>query len=208
MRIDRRIFLSLAAGSSVALAATTARAQVALGLGESEPFDYVRFADEEIPEEFRRQLVPFVSPETTGTIVVDPAARYLYLTREEGMALRYGIGVGRDGFAWSGRARIGRKAEWPTWTPPEEMRQREPDLPISMPGGPDNPLGARALYLFEGDRDTLYRLHGTSELHSIGQAVSSGCVRLLNQDVIDLFRRVPVGTDVVVVAADGASQLG
>lgn len=207
MRIDRRTFLSLAATAATTFA-LPARAQSALGLVDSEPFDYVRFAENEIPEQFRRQLVPFVSNETIGTIVVDPGARFLYLTRENGTALRYGIGVGRAGFLWSGRARIGRKAEWPTWTPPEEMRLRQPDLPESMPGGPENPLGARALYLFEGNRDTLYRLHGTSELHSIGQAVSSGCVRLLNQDVIDLYRRVPVGTNVVVIAADGASALG
>ena len=207
MRMDRRAFLSLTTATAAAMAGPAA-AQTTLGMLDIEPFDYVRFAESEIPEQFRRQLVPFASHETTGTIVVDPGARFLYVTREDGMALRYGIGIGRAGFLWSGRARIGRKAEWPTWTPPEEMRLRQPDLPESMPGGPENPLGARALYLFEGNRDTLYRLHGTSELHSIGQAVSSGCVRLLNQDIVDLYRRVPVGTDVVVMSADGTSALG
>jgi lipoprotein-anchoring transpeptidase ErfK/SrfK len=207
MRVDRRAFLSLTATAAAAVA-VPARAQTALGMLDTEPFDYVRYAESEIPAEFRRQLVPYVSNETTGTLIVDPGAKFLYVTREEGMALRYGIGVGREGFSWSGRARIGRKAAWPTWTPPEEMRLRQPELPESMPGGPENPLGARALYLFEGNRDTLYRLHGTSELHSIGQAVSSGCVRLLNQDIVDLYRRVPVGTDVVVLAADGAIAQG
>lgn len=206
MRMDRRSFLSLT--TAAAAFAVPARAQTTLSMLDTEPFDYVRYAEAEIPEQFRRQLVPFVSQETIGTIVVNPDARFLYVTRENGMALRYGIGVGRDGFLWSGRARIGRKAEWPTWTPPAEMRLRQPELPESMAGGPENPLGARALYLFEGNRDTLYRLHGTSELHSIGQAVSSGCVRLLNQDIVDLYRRVPVGTNVVVIPTAGTTGLG
>lgn len=139
--------------------------------------------------------------ERPGTLVVDTGARYLYLVGENGMALRYGIGIGRDGFAWSGRGVIGRKAEWPTWTPPKTMIAREPELAKwanGMPPGPNNPLGARALYIYRNGRDTLYRLHGNPDESSIGRAVSSGCVRLLQQDVIDLYRRVPVGAQVIV----------
>jgi lipoprotein-anchoring transpeptidase ErfK/SrfK len=129
--------------------------------------------------------------------------------RPGGEAIRYGIGVGKQGFAWSGTATVARKARWPAWRPPEEMMQRRRDLPSYMPGGPANPLGARALYLFQGERDTLYRIHGTNEPGSIGRAVSSGCIRLLNQDVHDLYERVPVGTLVKVygpAAAPRASE--
>lgn len=139
--------------------------------------------------------------ERPGTIVVETSQRYLYLVRANGRAIRYGIGVGRDGFRWSGRAVVGRKAAWPTWTPTPAMMQRQPETrkyANGMPGGINNPLGARALYIYQDGRDTLYRLHGTNEVWSIGAAVSSGCVRLLNQDVIDLYRRCPVGTPIVV----------
>ena len=152
------------------------------------------------PIYFRRQ-VDYVNPEPTGTIVVNTSEKFLYLTMPEGKAMRYGIGVGREGFEWGGRARIPFKRQWPTWTPPAEMIEREPELEQyrnGMEPGLENPLGARALYLFEGGRDTLYRLHGTNEDWSIGREVSSGCIRLLNQDVIDLYNRVPNGTKVVV----------
>jgi lipoprotein-anchoring transpeptidase ErfK/SrfK len=129
-----------------------------------------------------------------GTIIVETEERRLYYVLGGGEALKYGIGVGRDGFRWSGQHKITRKAEWPGWTPPAEMRKRVPDLPAYMPGGPDNPLGARALYI----GSTLYRLHGTSEPWTIGQAVSSGCIRLTNEDIIDLYDRVKVGSLVVV----------
>ncbi|WP_417309341.1 L,D-transpeptidase [Devosia sp.] len=129
-----------------------------------------------------------------GTIVVETSERRLYLVLEGGKALKYGIGVGRDGFRWSGQHKITRKAEWPGWTPPAAMRKRVPDLPAYMPGGPDNPLGARALYI----GSTLYRIHGTSEPWTIGHAVSSGCIRLTNDDVTDLYSRVRVGALVVV----------
>jgi lipoprotein-anchoring transpeptidase ErfK/SrfK len=119
--------------------------------------------------------------------------------RERGEAIRYGVGVGREGFGWRGQATVGRKAEWPDWHPPKEMRLRQPELPEMMPGGPENPLGARALYLFEGSRDTLYRIHGTAEPWTIGTNVSSGCVRLLNEEIADLYLRTPVGTRVVVL---------
>ena len=154
-----------------------------------------------IEPQFWRREVPDPTGERTGTIVVDTGARYLYLVREGGRAIRYGVGIGRDGFSWNGDATIPFKREWPTWTPPAEMIAREPDLEQYRDGmepGLGNPLGARALYLFQNGRDTLYRLHGTQEAYSIGRAVSSGCVRLINQDIIDLYDRVPNGSRVVV----------
>ena len=141
-----------------------------------------------------REIVTYESRHKPGTVVVETSERRLYLILDDGKALRYGIGVGRDGFRWSGSHRITRKAEWPGWTPPPAMRKRVPGLPAYMPGGPENPLGARAMYL----GSTLYRLHGTSEPWTIGQAVSSGCIRLTNDDVTDLYERVKVGALVVV----------
>lgn len=158
----------------------------------------------EIDRAYLRKIVRYSGPERPGTIVVDPGDKYLYLVRDDASAIRYGVGVGREGFGWSGRATIKRKAEWPTWTPPREMTLRDEEAAKwagGMPGGPDNPLGARALYLYQGDRDTLYRIHGNNDPSSIGHAVSSGCIRLLNQDVIDLYARVPVGTPVLVLPA-------
>ncbi len=150
---------------------------------------------------FWRREVPNPTGERPGTVVVDTGTFYLYWTMEGGRAMRYGVGLGREGFSWDGAATIERKQAWPTWTPPAEMIAREPELEKyrnGMEPGLGNPLGARALYLYQGGRDTLYRLHGTQETYSIGRAVSSGCVRLLNQDIIDLYERVPVGTRVVV----------
>ncbi|HWA17849.1 MAG TPA: L,D-transpeptidase [Devosia sp.] len=141
-----------------------------------------------------REIVPYETSFKPGTIVVETSERRLYFVLPDGEAIRYGIGVGRDGFRWSGQHKITRKAEWPGWTPPPEMRKRVPDLPAYMPGGPNNPLGARALYI----GSTLYRLHGTSEPWTIGQAVSSGCIRLTNEDIIDLYDRTKVGALVVV----------
>ncbi|MEJ0096124.1 MAG: L,D-transpeptidase [Methylocella sp.] len=137
--------------------------------------------------------------EPPGTIVVDTRTRHLYLIQPNGEAIQYGIGVGRQGFEWKGTARVGRKAEWPRWIPPKEMLKRRPDLPESMDGGLENPLGARALYLFQGNKDTLFRIHGTNEPDTIGKAVSSGCIRMMNADVIDLYQRVGVGARVVVL---------
>ena len=134
-----------------------------------------------------------------GTIVIDTNARYLYLMLEDGKARRYGVGVGRDGFGWTGEVKVGRKAEWPGWTPPPEMRKRQPDLPEHMEGGIDNPLGARALYLFRGGRDTIYRIHGSNEPWTIGHAISSGCFRMRNEDVTELYEQVGVGTRVLVL---------
>jgi len=134
-----------------------------------------------------------------GTITIDTKSRYLYLSMPEGKAMRYTVGVGREGFAWSGRAHIGRRAEWPAWTPPHDMRLRRPELPPVMEGGIANPLGARAMYLYNANGDTMFRIHGTNEPSTIGRAISSGCIRLLNDDIVDLYSRVKVGTLVVVL---------
>jgi lipoprotein-anchoring transpeptidase ErfK/SrfK len=142
-----------------------------------------------------REVVPFPGSYAPGTVVISTSQRRLYLVLAGRQALRYGIGVGREGFTWSGTAEISAKREWPDWTPPEEMLRRKPELPRHMAGGPDNPLGARAMYL----GDTLYRIHGSNEPETIGTAASSGCIRLTNDDVIDLYNRVHVGTKVVVL---------
>jgi lipoprotein-anchoring transpeptidase ErfK/SrfK len=141
-----------------------------------------------------KQIVSYAGNYRPGTVVVETSERRLYFVLPGGQAIKYGIGVGRDGFRWSGQHSITRKSEWPGWTPPAQMRKRVPDLPAYMPGGPANPLGARAMYI----GSTLYRLHGTSEPWTIGQAVSSGCIRLTNDDVIDLYDHVQVGATVVV----------
>ena len=143
---------------------------------------------------FLPREVAYRTSHAKGTIVIDTEARYLYLILGDGRAMRYGVGVGRPGFEWAGTHTVTRKAEWPDWTPPEEMRQRVPGLPVHMAGGIDNPLGARALYL----GSTLYRIHGSNEPWTIGHAVSSGCIRMRNQDVTDLYDRVKVGTKVIV----------
>jgi lipoprotein-anchoring transpeptidase ErfK/SrfK len=173
-----------------------------------EPYPIAPVDLSKIDRRYWRQVVPDPTGEPAGTIVVDPDAKFLWLVLEGGQAMRYGVGVGREGFEWKGRATVARKAAWPTWTPPREMIAREPQLEQwarGMPGGPQNPLGARALYLYEGPVDTLYRIHGTAEPWSIGRSVSSGCVRLLNADVIDLHSRVPVGSRVLVRPSGGTS---
>jgi lipoprotein-anchoring transpeptidase ErfK/SrfK len=152
-----------------------------------------------VPDRFRRQIVEYRTNEPTGTIIVDTPNTYLYLVLGNGRAMRYGIGVGRDGFTWSGVQTITRRAEWPDWHPPAEMIARQPYLPRYMAGGPGNPMGARALYL----GNTIYRIHGTNAPHTIGQRVSSGCIRLTNEDVADLYSRVNLGTRVVVLPQTG-----
>jgi lipoprotein-anchoring transpeptidase ErfK/SrfK len=169
----------------------------------AEPFA-ISLADvEQVPEEFHRQEVPYDTIYPAGTVVVDADHRFLYYVLAEGRAIRYGIGVGRAGFEWNGNAEIGRKTLWPMWFPPKAMVARDKfarKWRQGMPGGPKNPLGARALYLYANGKDTLYRIHGTNQPSSIGQAVSSGCVRMLNSDVVDLYERVTEGTKVVVMA--------
>ena len=149
----------------------------------------------EAPAQFRRQVVAYTGSEAPGTIIIDTPNTFLYFVMGNGRAMRYGIGVGRDGFRWSGVQHITKKAEWPDWTPPAEMIARQPYLPRFMAGGPTNPLGARAMYL----GGTVYRIHGTNAPSTIGQRVSSGCIRLTNEDVADLYSRVTVGTKVVVI---------
>lgn len=157
-----------------------------------------------VPAQFQRQSVWYQTNEKPGTIVVDTRNFFLYLVLGNGQALRYGVGVGREGFGWDGAVTVARKAEWPAWHPPKEMIAREAQrghvLPVRMEGGPGNPLGARALYLHDSKgRDTLYRIHGTSEPWTIGLNVSSGCIRMVNDDVIDLYQRVGIGAKVVVI---------
>ncbi len=147
-----------------------------------------------LPAKYKRTTVSYPTKEAPGTIIIDSTEHYLYYVLDGGKALRYGIGVGREGFGWRGTVRVGRKAEWPGWTPPPAMRKRQPYLPPYMEGGPNNPLGARAMYI----GSTLYRIHGSNEPWTIGQAVSSGCIRMANEDVIDLYERVKVGTKVIV----------
>lgn len=142
-----------------------------------------------------REVIDYTGPHAPGTIVVDTNERRLYLILEGGLAMRYGIGVARPGFEWNGTQKISQKREWPGWTPPEEMKKRQPGLPDYMPGGIENPLGARALYL----GSSIYRIHGSNDPRSIGQAMSSGCIRMLNEDVVDLYERVDVGTKVIVI---------
>jgi lipoprotein-anchoring transpeptidase ErfK/SrfK len=154
-----------------------------------------RPARREIDPRFLPQEVDYDGKEKPGTIIINTPERHLYLVMEDGKARRYGIGVGRPGFTWAGVKTVSQKKEWPDWRPPKEMLQRQPHLPRYMPGGPDNPLGARALYL----GSSLYRIHGSNEPWTIGQAVSSGCIRMRNEDVIDLYNRVDVGTKVVVI---------
>jgi lipoprotein-anchoring transpeptidase ErfK/SrfK len=148
-----------------------------------------------VDPQYQRQVVAYRGSHKPGTIIIDTPSRFLYLVQSGGTAIRYGIGVGRPGFTWAGMKTVSMKREWPDWRPPPEMLKRRPDLPRYMEGGPDNPLGARALYL----GSSLYRIHGTNEPHTIGRAVSSGCIRMLNEDVVDLYNRVKVGTPVVVI---------
>jgi lipoprotein-anchoring transpeptidase ErfK/SrfK len=148
-----------------------------------------------LPVRLQRQVVTYKGAETAGTVIIDTARTYLYYVVGDGRAIRYGVGVGREGFTWSGRTAVAQKAEWPDWIPPAEMLQRQPYLPRVMAGGPGNPLGARAIYL----GSTLYRIHGTNAPSSIGKHISSGCIRMLNEDVTDLYTRVHIGTPVIVL---------
>src|ERR1039457_2639973 len=158
------------------------------------------YANADIPEQFRRRVVDYPYKEGPGTILVNSDARYLYYVLPEGKAVRYGVAVGNEALAWSGVATVGRMTEWPDWIPTPDIRARLGPFPDRVPGGPANPLGARALYLFQGKTDTLYRIHGTNQPQYIGQAVSSGCIRMTNEDVIDLYKRVKSGTVVVGLA--------
>ena len=157
------------------------------------------YVDVAIPDPYKRHIVDYHRREAAGTIVIDSDARYLYYVLPEGRAIRYGVTVGEEALAWSGIAKVGRMEEWPSWTPTAEIKKRM-DVPSFVGPGPQNPMGARAIYLFEGNKDTLYRIHGTNQPEYIGHAISSGCIRLTNEDVIDLYSRVKQGTIVVVLA--------
>jgi lipoprotein-anchoring transpeptidase ErfK/SrfK len=160
-----------------------------------EPPEWAEARRAEADPRYRRQVIAYEGGEKAGTVIIDTPRRFLYLVQEGGRAVRYGIGVGRPGFTWAGVKEVSAKREWPDWTPPPEMLRRRPDLPHHMAGGPENPLGARALYL----GSSLYRIHGSNEPWTIGTAVSSGCIRMRNEDVVDLYERVQIGTKVVVI---------
>ena len=181
----------------------------------NEPFPVPAVDLTRIDPAFLRANVFYPTDQAPGTIIVDPHARYLYFVEDGGRATRYGVGVGRQGFSWSGVATINSKQAWPDWYPPKEMFERQPELlermsqlqsGLGVPGGPSNPLGARALYLWQNGKDTLYRIHGTIEPWTIGTSVSSGCIRMINQDAIHLYDRVAIGTEVVVLGS--ASPVG
>ena len=157
------------------------------------------YGDVNIPEPYKRHIVAYHRKEMPGSVVIDSDARFLYYVLPDGKAIRYGVTVGEEALAWSGVAKVGRKEEWPSWTPTAEIKKRM-DVPNFVNGGPHNPMGARAMYLYEGSKDTLYRIHGTNQPEYIGQAISSGCIRMTNEDVIDLYKRVKPGTVVVVLA--------
>lgn len=220
-RLNRRSFLIGGAGVATTLLAGCTTTSPQRVEARPEPVDnsmyalmYAAMPQEQFPlpaipyqkidRRFYRQMVPNITGERPGVIVVDTVNHFLYLTYEGGEAMRYGVGLGRAGFEWSGRGVIQYKRQWPRWTPPDEMVARQPELePYSianggMDAGLNNPLGARALYIFQNGQDTLYRIHGSPEWWTIGKSVSSGCVRMLNQDIIDLYNRVPGGTPILV----------
>jgi lipoprotein-anchoring transpeptidase ErfK/SrfK len=212
--LDRRSFLlgsaaAAAAGSTSAAAATIGGGYAAMYGPVNDRFFVPGAPLSQINRAYLRTVVRYESTEPPGTIIVDPQARFLYHVQDNGTAIRYGVGVGRTGFGWSGTATIKDKQEWPDWYPPAEMLARQPELwdnmrrlrsGVGMPGGPGNPLGARAMYLWQGNKDTLFRIHGTFEPWTIGRNVSSGCIRMINQDVIDLYDRTPIGSTVHVLA--------
>ena len=203
MKVRAGLLLRVALGAAVAVfvgvgagAQTPVPGQDEMNIGD-QPGYQPSPAEEQLTGAYAKQEVFFRTTQSPGTIIIDTQDRFLYLIQGNNRALRYGIGVGRQGFTWSGLERISRKQEWPDWRPPPEMIERQPYLPRFMAGGPGNPLGARAMYL----GGTVYRIHGTNQPETIGHAVSSGCFRLVNADVIDLYNRVPVGTKVIIKQA-------
>jgi len=199
---------SLLAGAGLVLGMRPSLAQednMSTTDGTLDPFPIPRVDLKKIPAEFRRQTVEYLGHEWPGTVVVDTKTKHLFKILPGQQAIRYGVGVGREGFGWSGVAEVGAKQMWPTWNPPVEMVARDPNAAKwanGQPGGPDNPLGARALYLYQDGKDTLFRIHGTNAPKSIGKAMSSGCIRMLNQDVVELYRMTPIGTRVTVLPSD------
>jgi len=202
MDMNRRHFIIAAAAAMVAppaaLARTVAGPRWVIGHIPDRPHNIDLIDMKLVPREFHRQVVPFRGPEPVGSLVIELRSRHLFYIMSGGQALRFGVAVGRDERGWRGTAIVARKAAWPSWTPTANMRRRNPSLPVRMAGGPDNPLGARALYLYQNGRDTLLRIHGTNDPSSIGKAASSGCFRMFNEHVFELFGSVPVGTRVLV----------
>ena len=209
MLLLRLSLIQIALATSLAV---STHAAVAQGQnGDDQPGFIPDPSQEQLDPKFQKTVVFYRTSEPPGTIIVQTTERYLYVIQPGGRALRYGIGVGRDGFGWAGIVRVGRMAEWPTWTPPAEMVARDPNAAKwagGQPGGPDNPLGARALYLYEGDQDTIYRIHGTPEPWTIGLDVSSGCIRMNNDDITDLHSRIQVGAKVIVLMQGAALYKG
>lgn len=207
--MNRRDLLASAVGMaaltviSVPSAEAVTLADKALNVPAGTDVQPVAIQKKQVEEKYKRRVVRLSTSETPGTIIVDTNNKFLYFVEGKNRATRYGIGVGRDGFGWSGVVKVGRKAEWPTWTPPAEMRRREAAkgriLPAVQKGGEDNPLGARALYLYQGGRDTIFRIHGTNQPWTIGLNMSSGCIRMMNKDVEHLYARADIGTKVIVV---------
>ena len=202
--MNRRFFLSsIGQLAIVLLPAASFAAETRFYPPAKDELFPINYGDmQKVKRRFTRKEVDYATTEAPGSVVVDPGKKYLYFILEASRAIRYGIGVGREGFEWSGDATIRRKAKWPRWTPPKDMVARDPlaaKWADGMPGAPDNPLGARALYLYQGEVDTLYRIHGTNQPETIGKAVSSGCIRLINADVADLYERVKIGDKVVVL---------
>ena len=201
--MSNKAYLSLAALiAAAALSCGTAQAQHVASIAPQESAGQPSDEDAQLPARLKRQVVAYQSNEAPGTIIIDTPHTYLYYVLGNGKALRYGIGVGRQGFTWSGVKQVVRKAEWPDWYPPAEMIARQPYLPRMVAGGPGKPLGARAMYLGGSE----YRIHGTNDPTSIGKHVSSGCIRLTNEDVSDLYSRVSVGTKVIVLPQSGIAQ--
>jgi lipoprotein-anchoring transpeptidase ErfK/SrfK len=199
IRIDRRaLFLGTLAAISLPSGADASPKSWYIGTIPDRPFDIKTVDKSLIPAQMHRRVVPFATAEVVGTIIVDKQARFLYYIDSPTRAIRYGIAVGREGLKWSGTAVIGRKAIWPSWTPTANMRRVDPSLPQRVAGGPQNPLGARALYLYRDGRDTLYRVHGTNQPWTIGRASSAGCIRMLNEHILELYGTVKKGTRVVV----------
>jgi lipoprotein-anchoring transpeptidase ErfK/SrfK len=214
-----RLFLSTAMVCATFLAmpllsAGSAKAEMMYNYTEHrwEEVDPMRrvYTRKKPPAKYQRRTVFIRTSERPGTILIDTNEKFLYYILSPNRAIRYGVGVGKEGFEWNGVVKVQAKKEWPTWTPPAEMRARERAngriLPVSMEGGPENPLGARALYLFQGGRDTMYRIHGTNQPWSIGLSLSSGCIRMMNQDVEDLYERTPIGSKVIVVGPNDRKE--
>ena len=199
MKLNRRLFIASLAAAAVTPAFAEETPQVDLS---QEPFP-VKDEERKIEYKYRRRVVEFETAEAPGTIIVDPKKRYLYFVLGNGQAIRYGAAVGKAGRTWSGTATIGRMEKWPTWTPTPEHIAEYPKmvkyLPDGMPGGPKNPMGARALYLYQGDVDTIYRIHGSHNPKLIGKKKTAGCVSLINVDIIDLYNRVQLGNKVIVM---------